>query len=71
MTRELETATGGGRLAALRGLAKSRGLPLSVVVQHADNNTLRCVVEHRSMERRVADKLDVIDKLIALERKRR
>ena len=65
--RELETATGGGRLAALRSLAKSRGIPLSTVVQHADNETLRCVVEHPSVD----DKFDVIDKLIALQRKRR
>jgi hypothetical protein len=41
------------------------------VLQHAQNDTLRCVVEHRSVERRVADKLATIDKLIALHRKRR
>jgi hypothetical protein len=43
----------------------------SVVMQHPQNDTLRCVVEHRSVERRVADKLATIDKLIALHRKRR
>jgi hypothetical protein len=41
------------------------------VVQHADNGTLAVVVEHRSVERLVADKLDVIDRLIALDQKRR
>ena len=69
--RELECAVGGVRVAALRSRARSRGLPISVVLQHAQNDTLRCVVEHRSVERRVADKLATIDKLIALHRKRR
>jgi hypothetical protein len=70
--REIEYAVGGiGRPAALRSLARSRGLPVSVVAQHAQNETLRCVVEHRSAERRAEDKFDAIDKLIALHWRRR
>jgi hypothetical protein len=70
--RELETAdASASRLDALKGLAESRGLPLHVVLRHASNNTLVCAVEHRSAERRAADKLDVEDKIIALDRRRR
>jgi hypothetical protein len=70
--RELETADhGASRSSALRGLAESRGLPLHVVQRHARNNTLVCVVEHRSAERRAEDKLAVEDKIIALHRRRR
>jgi hypothetical protein len=70
--REIEYAVGGiSRPAALRSLARSRGLPVSVVARHAQNETLRCVVEHRSAERRAEDKLAAVDMLIALHRRRR
>jgi hypothetical protein len=49
---QLETSVAGGsRLAALRWLAKSRGVPLGFVLEKASQDRLRAVVELRARTR--------------------
>ena len=45
---ELETAVSGGRLAALRSLARSRNVSIDVVLAAAARDDLRSVVEMRA-----------------------
>jgi hypothetical protein len=68
--REFETATAGSRIAAFRSLARKSGLDLRTVAQHAENGTLRFVIEHSDAQRELAGRMAVYDRLIALEEKR-